>query len=79
MGTDRLYQGPLGVTHRRSRTVMTGLIPAIHGLRVDPAEVVDAGLRWHDGDHAPKSWFQRRLIFGRPEWEDPSRVQLRPA
>jgi hypothetical protein len=28
------------------------LVPAIHGLRVDPNEVVDASLRWHDGDHA---------------------------
>ena len=29
---------------------MAGLVSAIHGLRVDPAEVVDASLRWHDGD-----------------------------
>jgi hypothetical protein len=27
---------------------MAGLVPAIHGLRVDPAEVVDASLRWHE-------------------------------
>jgi hypothetical protein len=29
---------------------MAGLVSAIHSLRVDPAEVVDASLRWHDGD-----------------------------
>ena len=39
---------------------MAGLVPAICGLRVDPAEVVDASLRRYDGDHAPKSWFQLR-------------------
>jgi hypothetical protein len=37
-------------------------LSAIHGLRVDPAEVVDASLRRHNGDHAPKSRFQRRLV-----------------
>jgi hypothetical protein len=41
---------------------MAGLVPAIHGLRVDPAEVVDASLRWHDRDDAPKRRFQRRLL-----------------
>jgi hypothetical protein len=40
---------------------MAGLVLVIHGLRVDPAEVVDARPRWHDGDNAPKSRFQRRL------------------
>ena len=50
------------MTHRRSLIVMAGLVPAIHGLRVDPAKVVDASLRGHDGDHAPKSRFQRRLV-----------------
>ena len=41
---------------------MTGLVPPVHGLRVDPAEVVDAGLRWHDGERAPKRRFQRRSV-----------------
>jgi hypothetical protein len=41
---------------------MAGLVPAIHGWRVDPADVVDASLRWHDGDYAPKNQFQRRLV-----------------
>ena len=45
-----LYQRPLRVTHRRSLTVMAGLVPAIHALRVDLARIVDASLRWHDGD-----------------------------
>jgi hypothetical protein len=40
---------------------MAGLASAIHGLRIDPAEVVDASLRWHGGDIVPKSRFQRRL------------------
>jgi hypothetical protein len=56
-----LYQRPLRGTHRRALTVMAGLVPAIHGLRVDPAEVADASLRWHDGDHARKSRIQWRL------------------
>ena len=69
---DDLYQRPLGGTQRRYLAVMAGLVPAIHGLRVDPAEVVDASLRWHDGDHAPKSRFQRRLvpIIRHPRWFD---------
>ena len=41
----RRDQQPLGVTHRRSVAVMArlvpGLVPAGHGLRVDPAEGVD--------------------------------------
>jgi hypothetical protein len=36
---------------------MAWSVSAIHGLRVDPAEVVDASMRWHDGDNAPKSRF----------------------
>jgi hypothetical protein len=36
---------------------MAGLVSAIHGLRVDPAEIVDASLRWHDGNHTPKGRF----------------------
>jgi hypothetical protein len=32
-------------------------------LQVDPTEVVDASLRWHDGEHAPKRRFQRRLLY----------------
>ena len=56
---DDLYQRPLGGTQRRSLTVMAGLVP-------------DASLRWHDGDHAPKSRFQRQLIpiIRHPRWFD---------
>jgi hypothetical protein len=35
----------------RCPSVMAGIVPAFHGLRV---EAVDASLHWHDGDHAPK-------------------------
>jgi hypothetical protein len=38
---------------------MAGLVPAIHGLKVDPAEAVDASLRWHDGDMRPRVGFNR--------------------
>jgi hypothetical protein len=36
---------------------MAGLVSAIHGLKVDPAEAVDASLRWHDGDMRPRVGF----------------------
>ncbi len=49
------------MTHRRSLTVMAGLGPAIHGWGPIQAEVVDASLRWHDGDHAPKSQVLRAV------------------
>jgi hypothetical protein len=63
----RRGQRPLGVTHRRSLTLMAGLVrlvPTIHGLRVDPAEVVDASPRWHDGDHAVSTAIGIRLSGG---------------
>jgi hypothetical protein len=37
-------------------------------LRVDPAEIVDASLRWHEGNHTPKSRFQRRLVSTPDFW-----------
>jgi hypothetical protein len=34
---------------------MAGFVPANHGLKIDPAEAVDACLRWHDEDSAQES------------------------
>jgi hypothetical protein len=48
-----LIPAALGVTHMRSFTVTAGLVPAIHGLRVDPAEVVDAGCAGMTGTMRP--------------------------
>jgi hypothetical protein len=36
---------------------MAGLVPAIHGLQIDPAQAVDASLRWHDEDMHPRVGF----------------------
>jgi hypothetical protein len=62
-----LYQRPLGVTHRRvllpSWPGLFRLVPAIHGLRVDPAEIVDASLRWHDGDAGMTGTIRSRVGF----------------
>jgi hypothetical protein len=52
----------------RSLTVMAGLVPAIHGLQVDPTEAVDASLRWHDGTMRSSVGFNGgwyKLLFDR--------------
>jgi hypothetical protein len=42
---------------------VAGLVSAINGLRVDPAEVVDASLRWHDGDAGMTGTMRPRVGF----------------
>jgi hypothetical protein len=44
------------------------VVTIVQGCGVDSTEAVDAGLRRHDGDQAPKNRFQRRLVLLSQPW-----------